>query len=413
MVRCFGRKQRHATAVHPYLVKMTEVWVTTLLACVADEVDDAILLVDASHLRDVPFPAGDLRLQLSCRQIIQVELAPVITFGKPDHLIRRRQHVPVDQSVARLELRCDIFPKNVAYSSGAGVGDPKHFVLVVARSGDERHLRAVRIPLDIDPWPGSSANDVIAERRAMCVRRHLEANHARGVDVYYDAMNHRDRAVPRKGILPRLQRLVADSCVDQVHLTERPIILLERRNLAGIRRPDDDWPIASHPARVVSRVTKVFRAVGRQLRLPARCNVAHPQVVVANEGCLGAVGRDRFRAATWTTLRRSLQPRYLARIQRPAASISIRIARDATATRRIDENDSACSARWVAISDPIAREPNRLHPDARDIRQHTVHQKSFAAGVVGCSHSRLGFGVTRAQKQKTKKNYQPAAVFLS
>ena len=53
----------------------------------------------------LPSPRRDLVLQLAGLQIVQIQLAPVVALGEPDHLVRRGQVSPVHPSVARLEVR--------------------------------------------------------------------------------------------------------------------------------------------------------------------------------------------------------------------------------------------------------------------------------------------------------------------
>ena len=85
------------------------------------------------------------------------------------------QDVPFHATVSGLELSGDPLLHHVANGAGAGVGDTKHLVLVIARCRHECQVRAVRIPLDVRPFP-APAGDVVAERGAMLVCRHLETN---------------------------------------------------------------------------------------------------------------------------------------------------------------------------------------------------------------------------------------------
>ena len=260
---------------------MPEVRIAPALLAIADEVDRPRLLVDAHDLVDVPFPGRDAVLEPPGREIVEVEVAPVVALRPPDHLVRRGQHAPVRRSaVARLRTASRLPRTDVANLAGRRIGDAQHCVLVIARGRDEREVRAVRIPLHIDPDLGPTTDHVVAERGAMRVRC--------GMSRAYDArrpstsmmtrLKHRDDAVARQRILPRLERRVADLRVDEIHVAHPALVLLERRDLPRVGRPDENGPIAAHPAGVVRRVAEVLDAVGGELRLTSGGDVAHPEV---------------------------------------------------------------------------------------------------------------------------------------
>jgi len=92
-----------------------------------------------------------------------------------------------------------------------GLRDAQRFVLVVARRGDEREMGPVWIPLDVRPL-SAAAGDVVAERRAVRVGRHLKPDDARRVSAQIDdhARNRRDRhgrrAAVARGAVVRVGR---------------------------------------------------------------------------------------------------------------------------------------------------------------------------------------------------------------
>src|SRR5437762_7416225 len=87
----------------------------------------------------------------------------------------------------------------------------------------------------------------------------------------------------------------ADASIDEVHVTDFALILLLRRDLSRIRRPEENRSIAVHPSGVVGGVTEVLPAVCRELRLASARHVANPKVPVTNEGRSFRVGRhDRW-----------------------------------------------------------------------------------------------------------------------
>src|SRR5437868_15209777 len=101
----------------------------------------------------------------------------------------------------------------------------------------------------------------------MLVRRHLESNHARLISANVDdhALNRWNDAVARKRIFPGTQLGMADARIDQVHLTDVALILLERGDLFRVGRPYENGTVAGRPARVVGRVAEVLDAVLGQL----------------------------------------------------------------------------------------------------------------------------------------------------
>ena len=102
---------------------------------------------------------------------------------------------------------------------------------------------------------------------------------------------------PGSGYFHALQLGMADLGRDEVHVADLALILLERRDLLRVGRPDENRAIALDPASVVGGVAEVFHAVLRELRLLAGRDVAHPQIPIANERRLLAVGRQRLRRA--------------------------------------------------------------------------------------------------------------------
>src|SRR5579871_3321094 len=153
-------------------------------------------------------------------------------------------------------------------------------------------MGAVGTPLDVVPAVAATATDVITESGAVLIRRHLEANDFGGVDVDNDALDHGHVFVAYEGILPRFELRMTVRDGDEVHLAIFALVLLEGGDLLRVRRPDEDGAIALLPTGVVGGVAVVLDAVGGELRLFAGGDVAHPEVVVADERGLGLVGRE-------------------------------------------------------------------------------------------------------------------------
>ena len=69
------------------------------------------------------------------------------------------------------------------------------FAFVIARRRHERHLGAIRAPLHVDP--GSTADDVVAERRAVCIERQVDLGDLLLIDIDNDALEHEDLVIAR------------------------------------------------------------------------------------------------------------------------------------------------------------------------------------------------------------------------
>ena len=127
-----------------------------------------------------------------------------------------------------------------------------------------------------------------------------QARHLAGVDVDDDAADHGDVGIAGQRVLPRAEDRMAavDRRLDQVHVADLPLVLLLRRDLLAVGRPRQRRRGAGDPARVARRVAEVLRAVGRELALLAGGDVLHPEIPVADEQRLAAVGRHRRRRRT-------------------------------------------------------------------------------------------------------------------
>jgi hypothetical protein len=237
-----------------------------------------VRLVDAQQLRDVAFALGDLALHLASSADRADRAAPSCPLREPDRFVRAGQVLPVDTAVAGFEERLAFLFEDVTDRPGARVSDAQVRLLVIARRRDERDLVAVRAPLHVDPV--AAALDVVAQRRAMLVLIHLEANHFRAVDVDDDALDHRDELVARKRILPCAQRRMPRGRVHEIHLTGLALILLEGRDLLRVRRPLEHRAIAADSSRRCRCVPVIFHAVGRELLVRSRGQVPDPQVPV-------------------------------------------------------------------------------------------------------------------------------------
>ncbi len=164
---------------------------------------------------------------------------------------------------------------------------------------------------------------------------------------------------------------MADARVDQIHLADVALVLLKRRDFLRVRRPHEDWPIAASPSGVVGGIAEILHAVLRQLRLLAGCDIAHPEVPVANErGLLLVRRRDVFAGRPG---RGSLLWRRLALGQ---------VARDLGARRRIHQKRLLAVLRPGAIPEAIAGDPRRPDAAVQHERRRVVGHELLGAGVV-------------------------------
>ena len=181
-------------------------------------------------------------------------------------------------------------------------------------------------------------------------------------------------------ILPGLQRRMADRRVDEVHLADAALILLERRDLLRVGRPEEDRAVAARPAGVVGRVAEVLDAVLGQLRLPAGRDVADPEIPVADERRALAVGRHlRVRG------RRAAPPRArlfalgrLARRQVARGLASPWPGRPARLRR-----PSRCVTRYQKRSADRPAATSARTPVVQHERRRVVGHEFFGARVVG------------------------------
>ena len=275
MVAVLGREEGEIPAVEPDAVEVNEVRVASLLPSDAEEVELAILLVDTQQLGDVPLAFGDLVLELAGLGIVEVEMSPVVALAEPEELPGLRQVIPVDAAVAAFKEGGDFFLQDVAHHAGGGVGNAQHFLFMIARGGDKSESGTFLIPLDVGPF-AAAAGDVVAQGGAVLVGRQVEAHDARAIEIDGDALDGGDHFVAGQRVLPRLERGVADLGFHQVHFADAALILLEGGDAFGIRRPQQDGPIAAGPSGVVGGVAEILDTVGCERRLPIGGGIAYP-----------------------------------------------------------------------------------------------------------------------------------------
>src|SRR4029453_3039580 len=104
-------------------IEMNEVRITPLFLPDAAEVQEPVLLIDPDQLRNVPLTRRNLILQPPRLQIVEIALPPVVTFSKPDHLVRGWKKRPVVRIISRLVIRRNLPFDDVADLARFRVGD--------------------------------------------------------------------------------------------------------------------------------------------------------------------------------------------------------------------------------------------------------------------------------------------------
>jgi hypothetical protein len=220
----------------------------------------------------------------------------------------------------------------------------------------------------------------------MLVRRQLHAHDARGIgrrEVDDHTLDHRHDRVARQWVLPRLQIGMADLGIDQIHLADLTLILLEGRDFLRVRRPHEDRTVATGPAGVVGGVAEILDAVGRQRRLAAGRHVAHPEIPVADKRHALRVRRLRFgplgpaRSTSPTAFARGLHARW-------------QHARGARAGDRIDQHGLGTTFGRHPVPEALvaAAQPRRTHAAVEHQRRRVVAHELLCAGIVGRRQSR-------------------------
>src|SRR5438876_12012377 len=117
----------------------------------------------------------------------------------------------------------------------------------------------------------------------MRIRRHLEPHDARYIDIDDHALDLENVHVASEGIFPCLKVGMSDSGTHEIHLADTPGVMLKRRDLLRIRRPQEHRTIALRPTGIVGGVTKILHAILGQLCLLTGGGISYPKVVVADE----------------------------------------------------------------------------------------------------------------------------------
>ena len=149
VIGVLGCEEPQIGAVEFDAVEMLKVGIAILLPSHADEVDGTRFVVYIEDLGDVAGTTGDLVLQLAGAEVVEIEIAPVVTLAEPEDFVRFGKILPVDFAVAALiELR-DGFVHHLAHGSSLGVGNTQPLLLVIARGGNEGEVLVVATPIGV------------------------------------------------------------------------------------------------------------------------------------------------------------------------------------------------------------------------------------------------------------------------
>ena len=334
-------------------------------------------------------------------QIVQIQLSPVIAFREPDDFVRGRQVPPVHAAIARLEERRDPFFHDGTDRAGRRVGEAQLLEGVIPRSRDKGQASAVVAPLHVRPL-STPARHVVAQRGTVLIGIHLERHETPAVDLDHDTVNHGDDFVAGQRVLPRLERRMPDPGVDQIHLADVALILLKRGDLLRIRRPRDDRAIAACPSGIVGGVAEVLHAIGGERRFPARRDIAHPQVPVADEHRFRAVGRRRVGPLCAAASGRTFRAPFTTDRQ---------IAGAPRRARRIDQHRLLSVFGRRPVPEAIVREPRRADAAVQNEWRRVVRHEPLGARVIRARERprRLGGGLLR-RDSGTKRDREQECV---
>ena len=82
----------------------------------------------------IALAARDSMLFAPGRQVVQVEMSPVLAFGKPDHFVGGGHVPPIHRAISGFKEGRDLLFENVADITAFRVGDAKVLLLVIAGS---------------------------------------------------------------------------------------------------------------------------------------------------------------------------------------------------------------------------------------------------------------------------------------
>ena len=157
---------------------MRKIRVAAWLLTYRKKVNRARVLIHVQHFGDIAFALRDLIFQVARRQVVKVKLAPIVALAEPEDLVGLRQILPVHLPIAALEKLRSRLAHHFANVACLGVGHAQPLLPVVPRGGDKCEMVAVGAPLHILPG-GAAACDIVAQRRAVLIGRHFQANHLR------------------------------------------------------------------------------------------------------------------------------------------------------------------------------------------------------------------------------------------
>src|SRR3984885_5974213 len=234
VVGVLWREEARFASVEAHAVEVAEIWVVIFLLADSDEIYYAVLLVDIEYLGGVARAVCDLVFSLARCQVVEVAVAPVVALAEPEDLIRAWQVMPVDLVDAALEKLGYGFGHHVTHVAGRGVGHAKPLLLVIARRGDEGEMTAVGAPFGVGERCALTG-DVVAERGAVLIGGHLEANDLARIHIDDDAFDHGHVGIADQRIFPRLELGMRVRNRNEIHFTGLPLVLLEGGDFGRVR----------------------------------------------------------------------------------------------------------------------------------------------------------------------------------
>ena len=132
MRRVFRCEHGEVFSVESDAVEMSEVWIASFLFSDREKIDNPICLVHPQGLRNVTLPSGDRILEVSGLEIIEVEIAPIVTLREPNDRVGTWKESPIRTVCSSFEIGRDLFVDDISDGAFDGVSHSKSCALVIA-----------------------------------------------------------------------------------------------------------------------------------------------------------------------------------------------------------------------------------------------------------------------------------------
>ena len=128
MIGVLGREKLDLAAVERSPVEVPEVWIASRFSPPGREVDGSPSGIDVNHLPYQPFPFGQTPLQTAGSRVVDVEMSPAVSFGKPQYFVRfrmRRRIARIDETLLWTDASPTALLQDLARLFVLGVNGPE------------------------------------------------------------------------------------------------------------------------------------------------------------------------------------------------------------------------------------------------------------------------------------------------